>query len=85
MLCVVHEFSPEALAVKVGRRLNFPSVIEMLAELVLQRGVPARIRPDNCRRFVAKALRVSIGAQTWPTPYRRAILTALMKRAPSAA
>ena len=51
MLCVVDEFTREALAVRTERRLGSANVIEVLAELMLERGVPGHIRSDNvlCR------------------------------------
>lgn len=52
MLCVVDEFTREALAIVVKRRLNSSDVLEVLAELMLARGTPSHIRSDNvlCRR-----------------------------------
>ena len=47
MLTVVDEFTREALAIRVDRRLNSAAVIETLAELMLARGTPAHIRSDN--------------------------------------
>ena len=43
ILCVVGEFSREALMIRVGRRLNSSHVLETLAELTLERGMPAHI------------------------------------------
>jgi hypothetical protein len=40
MLCVVDEFTREALAIKVDRKLGSAQVIETLADLMLERGVP---------------------------------------------
>jgi transposase InsO family protein len=53
MLCVVDEFTREALAIKVDRKLGSAEVLETLAELMLQRGVPAHIRSDNVLRSEA--------------------------------
>jgi transposase InsO family protein len=67
MLCVVDEFSREALAIRVKRRLNSADVIETLAELMLERGTPVHIRSDNGPEFVAKAVRdwiAAVGAKT---------------------
>ncbi len=67
MLCVVDEFSREALAIRVNRRLNSSDVIETLAELMLERGTPTHIRSDNGPEFVAKAVRewiAAVGART---------------------
>jgi len=69
MLCVVDEFSREALAIRVDRRLNSSDVIETLAELMLERGTPAHIRSDNGPEFVAKAVREWIAAVGASTAY----------------
>jgi hypothetical protein len=47
MLCVVDEFTREALAIKVARRLDSDHVIEVLAGLCLMHGVPEHIRSDQ--------------------------------------
>ncbi len=57
MLCVVDEFTREALAIKVDRKLGSAQVIETLADLMLERGVPEHIRSDNGPEFVAQAVR----------------------------
>jgi hypothetical protein len=47
MLCVADEFTREALAIRVKRKLGSAEVLETLAELMLERGVPGHIRSDN--------------------------------------
>ncbi len=69
MLCVVDEFSREALAIKVDRKLNSSHVIETLAELMLERGTPSHIRSDNGPEFVANAVREWIAAVGASTAY----------------
>lgn len=67
MLCVVDEFTREALAIRVERRLGSAEVLEVLAELMLERGVPGHIRSDNGPEFVATAVRewiAAVGAKT---------------------
>ena len=67
MLCVVDEFTREALAIRVERKLSSTEVIETLAELMLERGVPEHIRSDNGPEFVAKTVRdwiAAVGAKT---------------------
>jgi len=67
MLCLLDEFTRECLAIKVARRLNSMDVIEMLAALCLERGVPAFIRSDQGPEFIAVAVRswiVGVGART---------------------
>ncbi len=69
MLCVVDEFTREALAIRVDRRLGSADVIETLAELMLERGMPAHIRSDNGPEFVARAVRDWIAAVGSKTAY----------------
>lgn len=67
MLCVVDEFTREALAIRVERRLGSTDVLEVLAELMLERGVPGHIRSDNGPEFAAIAVRdwiAGVGAKT---------------------
>ncbi len=48
---MVDEFTREALAIRVERKLGSAQVLETLADLMLERGVPEHIRSDNvlCR------------------------------------
>jgi transposase InsO family protein len=67
MLCVVDEFTREALAIKVARRLASHDVIEVLADLCLVRGVPEHIRSDQGSEFIATAVKdwiAAVGAKT---------------------
>src|SRR5271170_2104609 len=67
MLNIVDEFTREALAIRVARRLNSNDVIDMLSDLFILRGVPAHIRSDNGPEFIAKAVQEwikAVGAQT---------------------
>ena len=67
VLCVVDEFTREALAIRVARRLSSADVIDTLADLFIARGVPAHIRSDNGPEFAAKAVRgwiAAVGART---------------------
>ena len=57
MLCVIDEFTREALAIRVKRRLNSTDVLETLADLMILRGPPAYVRSDNGPEFIATALR----------------------------
>ena len=56
MLTVVDEFTRESLAIRVERKLNSTHVLEVLAELFLQRGPPEHIRSDNGPEFCAEAV-----------------------------
>ena len=49
MLCVVDEFTREALAIRVSRNLSSADVIDVLADLFLTHGTPAQIRSDQGR------------------------------------
>lgn len=67
MLCVIDEFTREALAIRVKRRLNSTDVLETLADLMILRGPPAYVRSDNGPEFIATTLRewiAAVGSQT---------------------
>ena len=67
MLCIIDEFTREALAIRVARRLSSTDVIVALCDLFIMRGVPAHIRSDNGPEFIAAALRewiAAVGART---------------------
>jgi transposase InsO family protein len=67
MLCVVDEFTREALAIRVARKLGAADVIDVLADLFIARGVPAHIRSDQGPEFVAEAVKgwiAGVGAAT---------------------
>ncbi len=56
-LSIVDEFTRECLALKVARGITAEDLIETLAALFRQRGVPNHIRSDNGPEFAAKAIR----------------------------
>jgi putative transposase len=67
MLNIVDEFTREALAIRVARRLNSGDVIDVLSDLFIVRGVPGHVRSDNGPEFIAKAVQewiTAVGAQT---------------------
>jgi Integrase core domain len=67
MLCVVDEFTREALAIRVARKLGAVDVIDVLSELFILRGLPAHIRSDNGPEFVAQRVQgwiSGVGAKT---------------------
>ena len=67
MLCVVDEFTREALEIRVARRLTSSDVIDVLADLCLMRGTPTHIRSDNGPEFAAMAVKgwiAGVGAST---------------------
>jgi transposase InsO family protein len=53
----------------VDRKLGSAEVLETLAELMLERGVPEHIRSDNGSEFVAQAVRDWIAAVGFKTAY----------------
>lgn len=61
MLTVIDEFTRECLAIRVARRLNSKDVLDVLADLMVSRGVPDHIRSDNGSEFRAKAVREWLG------------------------
>lgn len=67
MLIVIDEVTRECLAIKVARRLNGQDVLDVLSELMIERGVPEHIRSDNGGELRAKAIQEwlsKIGAKT---------------------
>ncbi|PWS34300.1 IS3 family transposase [Falsiroseomonas bella] len=67
MLCVVDEFTREALAIRVARKLSSADVIDVLADLFIARGAPTHIRSDQGPEFVADAVKgwiEGVGART---------------------
>ena len=54
MLNLIDEFTRECLAIRVDRKLNSTTVIDVLSDLFILRGVPARIRWD-CQEFRVRA------------------------------
>jgi transposase InsO family protein len=69
MLCIIDEFTRESLAIRVARKLKAHDVIDALAGLFIDRGVPMHIRSDNGPEFVATALRDWIAAAGAKTAY----------------
>jgi transposase InsO family protein len=67
MLCLIDEFTREALAIRVKRKLNSTDVLETLADVMIGRGTPNFIRSDNGPEFIAHTLRewiAGVGTQT---------------------
>lgn len=57
MLTVIDEFTRECLAIRVARKLDSSDVLDCLAELMVERGVPAHVRSDNGSEFTAASVR----------------------------
>lgn len=67
MLTVIDEFTRECLAIDVSRRFNSQSVLTVLSDLMVRRGVPDHIRSNNGSEFAAHAVRdwiAKVGAKT---------------------
>jgi len=58
LLCIIDQYTREALANRVERSIGAQVVIETLADVMLMHRVPNYIRSDNGPEFTAKALRV---------------------------
>ena len=57
LLTLLDEFTRECLTIAIGRRLTSEHVLQNLAHVFTQRGVPAYIRSDNGSEFTAKVVR----------------------------
>lgn len=67
MLNVIDEFTHEALAIRINRKLDSTDVVDVLSDLFILYGVPENIRSDNGPEFIAKAVRkwiAAVGART---------------------
>ena len=67
MLNIIDEYTKECLAISVGRKIKAIDVIDTLADVFLQRGIPKYIRSDNGPEFVANLVREwlkGLGVQT---------------------
>jgi transposase InsO family protein len=56
-LVIEDEFTREGLAVEVRRSFKARDVLDVLAELMMIRGVPRHVRSDNGPEFIAAAMR----------------------------
>lgn len=54
MLNLIDEFTREYLAIRSRRRLSSQNVIEVLADAMIEYGIPEHIRSDNGPEFIAK-------------------------------
>ena len=67
LMTLIDEFTRECLAIRVARRINSFGVIETMADVMLERGVPEHIRSDNGPEMTAKIVRswfARLGATT---------------------
>ena len=68
-LNIIDEFTREALAIRVDRKLNSIDVVDALTDLFILRRPPAFIRSDNGPEFIAQKVRDWIGAVGAKTAY----------------
>ena len=61
MLTLIDKFTQESLAIYPARRIRSHDVIDIFADVMIERGVPEFIRSDNSPEMVAKKLRRSLG------------------------
>ena len=57
LLTVIDEYSREALAIVVARKMNAQDVLRTLARLFVRYGMPEYLRSDNGPEFTAKVVR----------------------------
>lgn len=57
ILVIVDEYTRECLSLHVARSIKAADVIDVLAQLVIERGAPEHIRSDNSPEFIAKKIR----------------------------
>jgi transposase InsO family protein len=57
ILPVIDEYTRECLSIVVARNITSQDVLEKLADLFIERGIPEHIRSDNGPEFTAKAVR----------------------------
>jgi putative transposase len=69
MLNIIDEYTKEALAIRVDRKLNSVDVVDVLTDLFILRGPPAFIRSDNGTEFIAQKVRDWIGVVGAKTAY----------------
>ena len=62
LLTLLDEYTRECLAIEVQRQMNHQDVLDRLAELFVDRGVPEYIRSDNGSEFTAQAVRDGLKA-----------------------
>ncbi len=57
ILNILDEYSRESLLIDVERKIDHDDVIQRLADLFINRGIPQYIRSDNGSEFIAKEVR----------------------------
>ena len=57
ILTLIDEYTKEALAIVPARRIRSNDVIDIFADVMIERGIPEHIRSDNGPEMVAMKLR----------------------------
>ena len=65
ILTVLDEYSRECLAIEVERSLQSIDVLDRLADLFVERGLPEYIRSDNGPEFAAVQIRTWLNVLEW--------------------
>jgi putative transposase len=69
ILTLTDEFTRESLAIEVATSIRAQRVIQVLAAVLRERGVPAYLRSDNGPEFVAHAVQRWLASQQIQTAY----------------
>jgi transposase InsO family protein len=69
ILTLIDEYTKEALAIVPARRIRSNDVIDIFADVMIERGIPEHIRSDNGPEMVAKNLREWLGKLGTKTLY----------------
>jgi len=69
ILTLIDEYTKEALAVYPARRIRASDVIDIFADVMVERGAPEYIRSDNGPEMMAKVLRNWLGRVGTKTVY----------------
>lgn len=69
ILTLIDEYTKEALAVFPARRIRANDVIDIFADVMIERGIPEHIRSDNGPEMVARKLRNWLGKLGTKTLY----------------
>jgi transposase InsO family protein len=61
ILTLIDEFTKESLAIYAARRIRANDVIDIFADMMIERGIPEHSRSDNGPKMVAESLRRWLG------------------------
>lgn len=69
MLTLIDEYTRQCLAVRPARRLGSKEVLDVLAEVIAERGAPEFLRSDNGPEFISKEVQAWLGETGIATCY----------------